>query len=49
MFQGIFNGVLRKFQGREKLHGCFKNVTRKIEGCFKSVLREFKGCFKGVS
>ena len=42
MFQGIFNGVLREFQGQEKLHGYFKKVTRKIEGCVKGVF--FKTC-----
>ena len=41
MFQGIFNGVLRKFKGQEKFHGYFKKFTMKIEGCFKGVLREF--------
>ena len=49
MFQGSFNGVLRKLKDvSEKLHGCFKKVTRKIEGCFEEVLRFFQGSFKGV-
>ena len=47
MFQGSFNGVLRKFQGR------FREVTwiflsPKRQGSFKSVSRKFQGCFKEV-
>ena len=32
----------------EKLHGCFKKVTRKIELCFLGVLTVFQGCFLKV-
>ena len=53
VFQGSFNGVLRKSQMcSKKLHICFKKFTRKIGGCFEGVLRVFPGCFiifKGVS
>ena len=52
MFQGSFNGVLRKFQKhfREFTWMFFKpKEPRKFQRCFEEISRMFQGCFKDVS
>ena len=44
-----FNGVSRKFKGRLKFQGCFKEVSRMFLGRFKGAYRKFQGCFMKVS
>ena len=43
--------VLRKFQGRLKIEGCFEGVLRVFQGSFKGVSLKFqgRGSFKDVS